>query len=67
MARALGKRAWKQNSEVIPQRKHKGPVPMAARSKARTVFDRLNTGIAGSNPDGGMNVCPSFSVSCCPV
>jgi len=35
---------------------------MAARSEARTVFDRSNTGIVGSNPDRGMELCPRFSV-----
>jgi hypothetical protein len=34
---------------------------------ARTVFDRSNTGIADSNPDRGMDVCPRFSVLRCPV
>jgi hypothetical protein len=38
---------------------------MAVRSKARNVFDRSNTGIAGSNPNRGMDVCPRFSVLCC--
>jgi hypothetical protein len=33
---------------------------VAARSKARTVFDRLNIGIATSNPARGMDVCPRF-------
>jgi hypothetical protein len=36
------------------------PVPMAARSKARTVFGRSNIGIAVSNPAWGMDVCPRF-------
>jgi hypothetical protein len=40
---------------------------MAVRSKARTVFDRSNTGIGGSNPAQGMDVCLRFSVLCCPV
>jgi hypothetical protein len=43
------------------------PVPMDARSKARTVFGRSNTGIVGSNPARGMDVCPRFSVLCFPV
>jgi hypothetical protein len=38
------------------------PVPMAARSKACTVFGHSNTGILGSNPTQGMDVCPRFSV-----
>jgi hypothetical protein len=40
---------------------------MAARSKARTDFYRSNTGIVGSNPARGMDVCSHFSVLCCPV
>jgi hypothetical protein len=43
------------------------PVPMAARSKARTVFNRSNTGNVGSSSARGMNVCPHFSMLCCPV
>jgi len=43
------------------------PAPMAARSKASTVFDRSNTGIVGLNPAQGMDVCPRFSVLSCPV
>jgi len=43
------------------------PVPMAAQCKARTVFDRPNIGIAGSNPARGMDICQRFSVLCCPV
>jgi hypothetical protein len=39
---------------------------MAARSKALTVFYRWHTGIVGSNPTRGMDVCLS-SVLCCPV
>jgi hypothetical protein len=36
------------------------PVPVAARSKARTVFGRSNIGIAGLNPARGMVVCARF-------
>jgi hypothetical protein len=43
------------------------PVPMAGRSDARNVFGRSKTGIVGSNPTRGMDVCPRFSVLCCPV
>jgi hypothetical protein len=42
-------------------------VSTAERSKAGTVYDRLNIGIAGSNPASGMDVCPRVSVVCCPV
>jgi len=40
---------------------------MAALSKARTVFNRLNTGIVGSNPARGMDVGRRFSVLCSTV
>jgi len=40
---------------------------MAALSKARTAFDRSNTGIVGSNPARGIDVCLRFSVLFCPV
>jgi hypothetical protein len=43
------------------------PVPIAARSKTRTVFKRSNTRIVGSNSSRGIDVCPRFSVLCCPV
>jgi hypothetical protein len=33
---------------------------MAAQSKPRSVFGRSNTGIVGSNPARGMDVCPRF-------
>jgi hypothetical protein len=37
------------------------PIPVAARSKA-WVFGRSLTGIAGSNPTGGMDVCVVLDV-----
>jgi hypothetical protein len=40
------------------------PVTEAARSKAQNVFVRSNTGIVGSNPTQGMDVCPDFSRVC---
>jgi hypothetical protein len=40
---------------------------MTERSKARTAFGRSNTGIVGWNPNRGMDVCPRFSLLCCPV
>jgi hypothetical protein len=43
------------------------PVSMAARSKARTVFGLSNIGIVGLNLVRGMDMCPRFSVFCCPV
>jgi hypothetical protein len=43
------------------------PVSIAERSKASTVYDRLNIEIAVSNPTRGMDVCLRVSVLCCPV
>jgi hypothetical protein len=43
------------------------PVSIAERSKAGTVYDCLNIGIAGSYPAWGMDVCLRVSVLCCPV
>jgi hypothetical protein len=42
------------------------PVTVAALSKAWNVFARLNTGIVGSNPAKGMDVCvySVFVLSC---
>jgi hypothetical protein len=40
---------------------------MAERSKACNAYDCSNIGIAGSNTARGMDVCPPFSVLCCPV
>ena len=37
------------------------PIPVAVRSKA-WVFGRSLTGIVGSNPTGGMDVCVVFVV-----
>jgi hypothetical protein len=37
-------------------------VSMTERSKASTVYDRSNIGIAGSNPASGMDVCLCFCV-----
>jgi hypothetical protein len=34
-----------------------GPVSIAERSKAGTVYDRSNIGIKGSNPAWSMDVC----------
>jgi hypothetical protein len=39
-----------------------GPVSIAKRSKACTVYDNLNIEIAVSNPARGMNVCLRVSV-----
>jgi hypothetical protein len=46
---------------------NKKPVSTAERSKASTVYDRLNIDIGGSNPARGMDVCVCFSVLYCPV
>jgi hypothetical protein len=42
-------------------------VTVAARSKAWNVFARLNTGILGSNPARGMDVCMRLFCFRCPV
>jgi hypothetical protein len=42
------------------------PVPMDEQSEACTIFGCSNTGIMGLNPTQGMDVCPHFSVLCCP-
>jgi hypothetical protein len=33
------------------------PIPVTGRSTARTVFAHSNSGILGSNPTQGMDVC----------
>jgi hypothetical protein len=43
------------------------PITVAELSKAWTVFDRSNTGVLGSNPTWGMNVCVSLFCLCCLV
>jgi hypothetical protein len=43
------------------------PVSVAEQSKAGTVYNHLNIGIASSSPALGMDVCPHISVLCCPV
>jgi hypothetical protein len=40
---------------------------MTVQSKASTVLDRSNTVIKISNPARDMDVCPRFTVLCCPV
>jgi hypothetical protein len=52
-----------QNSEEIAAFVFIAPIPVAALSKA-WVYDRSLTGIAGSNPDGGMDICV-LCMSCC--
>jgi hypothetical protein len=39
-------------------------ITVAARSKARTVFDGSNTGIVSSNPTQGMDVCVRLFYIC---
>jgi hypothetical protein len=45
---------------ILDQKGWEAPVLLAERSEARTVFGRSNTGIVGSNPTRGMDVCPRF-------
>jgi hypothetical protein len=40
------------------------PITVAARSKARTIFVLSNTGIVGSNPNWGMDVCVHLFCVC---
>jgi hypothetical protein len=59
-----------QMSLYVDQEAHYGrpkPVSIAERSKASTLYDRLNIEIAGSNAPRGMDVCLRVSVLCCPV
>jgi hypothetical protein len=43
---------------------HFKPITVAARSKTRTVFARSNTGVVGSNPTRGMDVCVRLFCVC---
>jgi hypothetical protein len=43
---------------------HVSPITVAAQSKAWTVFARSNTGIVGSNPTQGMDVCMRLFCVC---
>jgi hypothetical protein len=40
------------------------PVTVAVRSKAWTVFARSNTGIVGSNPNRGVDICVRLFYVC---
>jgi hypothetical protein len=40
------------------------PITVAARSKGWTVFTPLNTGIVGSNPTQGMDICVRLFFLC---
>jgi len=42
-------------------------VPVVLQFRACMALDHSNAGIMGSYPTQGMNVCPHFSVLCCPV
>jgi hypothetical protein len=50
------------NNEV-----NKGPVIVAARPKARAVFDRSNSSVVGSNPIRSLDVYLIYSVLSCVV
>jgi hypothetical protein len=41
-----------------------GPITVAARSNALTVFPRSNTGVVGSKPTRGMDVCVRLFCVC---
>jgi hypothetical protein len=40
------------------------PITVVARSKARTIFARAKTGILGSNPTRGIDVCVRLFCVC---
>jgi hypothetical protein len=41
------------------------PITVVARSKARTIFARSNTGIVCSNPPRDMDICVRLFCLCC--
>jgi hypothetical protein len=41
--------------------------PSGREVRGKYYFGLSNSGIMGSNPTRGMDVCPRFSVLCCPV
>jgi hypothetical protein len=47
--------------------KNTKPITVVARSKAWTVFGRSTTGIVGSNPTRGMDVCVRLFCLYCPM
>jgi hypothetical protein len=49
-------------AEYFNRLQEKVPITVAARSNAWNAFVHLNTGIVGSNPTQGMDVC--FSLFC---
>jgi hypothetical protein len=49
---------------LIARRYPTQPITVAARSRASTVFARSNTGIGGSNPTLGMDVCVRLFCVC---
>jgi hypothetical protein len=51
---------WKKTELYFAIRKEEMPITVAARSEARNIFARSNTGIVGSNLTTGMDVCPRF-------
>jgi len=42
-------------------------IPVSTWCKVHMILECLNTGITGSNPVWGMDVCLCFSLLCCPV
>jgi hypothetical protein len=53
--------------KYLPLTIHSQPVTVAALSKAWHVFAQSNTGIVGSNPTQGMDVCVRLLCLCCSV
>jgi hypothetical protein len=56
-----------RDGRIILEKKIQNNRLNSERSKAGTVYDRLNIWIAVSNPAWGLDVCPRVSVLCCPV
>jgi hypothetical protein len=52
------------HNAVRQHTKNNMAVTAVARSKACNVFARSNSGIVGSNPSRGMDVCPRFFYFC---
>jgi hypothetical protein len=59
---------YKRKISLFNEGKKKNePITVVALSKAWTIFPRSNTGIVGSNPTQGMDVCVFFLCLCCSV
>jgi hypothetical protein len=52
------------DGDIVSDSDTEEPITVATLSKAWTVFTRSNTGIVGSNPTWGMDVCVRFFCVC---